>query len=641
MIVATAGHIDHGKTALLEALTGAAGDHRREERDRGITIDLGYRYIVVDAATTLGFIDVPGHERFVHNMLAGAAGVDVALLVVAADDGVMPQTREHLAILGLLGIPRLWIALSKIDRVDAARHAAVEVEIQTLLEGTGYREAPCFALSSYTGDGVAALKTALTDEAQALSERAADGHFRLSVDRAFSVSGAGVVVTGTALAGRVSVGDSLWSEGEKGQCRRLRVRGLHAQNRPADAAHAGQRVALNLAGERLKPEHVARGSWLVAEALRGTSKRVDIQLRLLNDAPRSLVHWTPVHVHLGAQRLMGRVALLEGSVLAPGDEALAQLVLDDHAHAVHGDAIVLRDQSAWFTLGGGRVLDPQAPARGRRTLARLAELATLARGGLETTLAERLESAVNGLAPEALERQYNRPQAFWQLPEKVQQVPTRRGQRLFSTSRWRQLGEAITQTLERFHQAQPDEPGADRARLRRFGMAHLEPAVYTALVDEALAIEAMCATGPWLHMSHHRVRLSAAEEALKARLWPLLEAGGNDPLWVRGLARHENIDEAQVRALLRKLSRMGELHQVVRDLFYPRATVESLAAVAVALAERDDGVSVVAFRNTLGLGRKRCIQLLEYLDHIGVTRRRGNSRYVRQESSVAQRLKTT
>ncbi|GAA3905802.1 selenocysteine-specific translation elongation factor [Halomonas cibimaris] len=640
MIVATAGHIDHGKTALLAALTGAGGDHRREERERGMTIDLGYRYAALDADTTLGFIDVPGHEKFIHNMLAGAGGVDIALLVVAADDGVMPQTREHLAILGLLGITRLWVVLTKTDRVDAARSEAVEADVRRLLAATGYSDAPCFALSSHTGDGVDALREALSRKAREIAARSDEGEFRLSVDRSFSVAGAGVVVTGTALAGRISVGDSLWSEDEHGRARRLRVRGLHAQNRPAQTATSGQRVALNLAGERLRPEHLPRGSWLVGEALRGTSRRLDIQLRVLEDAPRALAHWTPVHVHLGAQRLMGRVALLAGKTLAPGEEGPAQLVLEGYTHAVHGDAVVLRDQSAWFTLGGGRVLDPQAPARSRRTPERLAELALLAGGGLEATLLARLQTARNGLAPDALVRQYNYPGALRRLPAEVRSVSTRRGERLFARARWQALGEALTAALAAFHAQQPDEPGPDRARLRRFGLAYLEPAVYTALVDEALGAGAIRASGPWLHLPEHRIRLSAEEEALKARLWPLLEAGGNNPPWVRDLARRENVDEARVRALLRKLARMGELHQVVGDLFYPAAAVEALAAEAMALAESDAGLSVVAFRDRLGLGRKRCVQLLEYLDRIGITRRFGNLRGIREESSMVQRVRT-
>lgn len=644
MIVATAGHIDHGKTALLEALTGHAGDRRREERDRGITIDLGYRYADLGGETTLGFIDVPGHERFVHNMLAGAGGVDLALLVVAADDGVMPQTREHLAILALLGIPRLWVALTKCDRVDAKRRTEAEAEIMALLADGPFGRAPCFALSSISGEGVEPLRKALVAEARGVAQRADDDHFRLSVDRAFSVTGAGVVVTGTAIAGRVAVGDSLWLVDSQDGRQRVRVRGLHAQNREAETATAGQRVALNLAGDRLKAEQVERGSWLLPEALLGSSRRLDIRLNLLTDAPRALEHWTPVHVHLGAQHLTGRVALLEGASIAPGGAAIAQLVLDGHAHAVHGDALVLRDQSAWHTLGGGVVLDPMAPTRQRRTPARLAQLHALAEGEFEQALSVLLASAGNGLAPERLERQFNRPRVSWLLPDSAITLETPRGPRLFDAKRWRELGDALTEALGRFHEEQPDEPGPDRSRLRRYGVSQglpqLEPAVYAALVEAALADGRLASSGPWLHLPDHRVRLSEAEEVLKARLLVNLNDGGIDPPWVRDLARLEGNDEAEVRGLLRKLARMGELHQVVRDLFYPESTIETLADTAVSLADVDGTLRVVTFRDALGIGRKRCVQLLEHLDRIGVTRRFGNERRIREESSVVQRIRT-
>ena len=640
MIIATAGHIDHGKTALLEALTGHAGDRRREEQERGITIDLGYRYADLGGAVTLGFIDVPGHERFVHNMLAGAAGVDLALLVVAADDGVMPQTREHLAILALLGIARLWVALTKCDRVDAQRQATAKADIQALLACGPYADAPLFSLANITGEGIPALREALLAEAKTIAEHADTGHFRLSVDRAFSVSGAGAVVTGTALAGRVAVGDSLLLADINGSYQRVRVRGLHAQNQVTEEAQAGQRVALNLAGERLKAEQIHRGNWLLPPALLNPSRRLDIQLTLLATASRPLEHWTPVHVHLGAQRLTGRIALLEHTRLSPGASGLAQLVLDGHTNAVYGDRVVLRDQSAWHTLGGGIVLDPAAPIRQRRTPERLAQLHALALGGLEAALPVLLSAANNGLAPDTLERQFNRPQPSWHLPQGTVSKHTSSGPRLFAESVWQQHRSALVEALTRFHQEQPDEPGPDRSRLRRYALSYLEPAVFSALLDEALLDASVAASGPWLHMPDYQVRLSAAEEVLKSQLWPHIETAGIDPPWVRDLARLEQGDEAQVRALLLKLARMGQLHQVVRDLFYSESAIEKLAQCAITLAQSNNTLEVVEFRDALGLGRKRCVQLLEYLDRLGVTRRFANQRRVREESSMVLRIKT-
>lgn len=275
MIVGTAGHIDHGKTALLQALTGAQGDRRKEERERGITIDLGYAYATLGTDHPIGFIDVPGHERFIHNMLAGASGIDLLLLVVAADDGVMPQTREHLSIAQLLGIPRALVAITKQDRVDPARAVEVEQQVAELLDAGPYAGSSRFVVSAAQGSGIDDLRTALAAEAQRVSARSQSGYFRLAIDRAFSVAGAGVVVTGTAFAGRVAVGDELRLSPSG---RSVRVRGLHAQNQKAEAASAGQRVALNISGDRISVQHIHRGEWLVAPALHTPVTRLDIQL---------------------------------------------------------------------------------------------------------------------------------------------------------------------------------------------------------------------------------------------------------------------------------------------------------------------------------------------------------------------------
>ena len=630
MIVGTAGHIDHGKTTLLQALTGQAGDRRREERERGMTIDLGFQYLDLGLGEPVGFIDVPGHERFIHNMLAGAAGIDRVLLVVAADDGVMPQTREHLAIVELLGIPRALVAITKIDRVGAARVAEVADEVRQLLADGPYAGAPLFPLSALTGGGVAALRAALADEAGACRKHRTDGHFRLAVDRAFSIGGTGTVVTGTAFAGTVSVGNELLL-GPTGL--KVRVRGLRAQNRVVQQAGAGQRVALNLVGDRLTPERIHRGDWLLAPPLHAPTTRLDVQLRLLPGS-RPLRHWTPVHVHLGAQDVSGRVALLEGEVLEPGSQGLAQLVLNAPVHGVHGDALVLRDQRARQTLGGGRVLDPFAPSRQRRSPERLTQLRALAVDGLERALPVLLDHAANGLEPAVLERQFNRLPDSWQLPEGVLRVATRVGPRLFLAERWRQLGETLAAGLQRFHTEQPDELGPDRDRLRRYALPQLERPVFIARLEESLARGEVTSSGPWLHDPEHQVRLGEAEEVLKARLWPLLEAGGFDPPWVRDLARDTGTAEADMRLLLRKLARLGQLQQVVRDLFYPEATLRCAAQTLLALEVEQGAVRAAAFRDRIGLGRKRSIQLLEHFDRVGLTRRFGNERRVRRDSGL-------
>ncbi|WP_367237424.1 selenocysteine-specific translation elongation factor [Pseudomonas sp. Rh2] len=635
MIVGTAGHIDHGKTALLQALTGQAGDHRQEERARGMTIDLGYRYAsLAEGAPLTGFIDVPGHERFIHNMLAGAHGIDLVLLVVAADDGVMPQTREHLAIIELLGIPQALVAISKCDRVEPVRLLEVQAQVTELLAPGPYAGAPQFPLSSITGEGIGSLREALLAAERRVQQRSARGGFRLAVDRAFAVTGAGVVVTGTALAGLVSAGDTLCL-GKAGKP--VRVRGLHAQNQAALVAEAGQRVALNVTAERLTVEQVHRGDWLVPEWLHAPSMRVDIELTLLAGETRTFEHFSAVHVHLGTQDVTARVALLEGERLSAGQRMFAQLLLNAPLQAVHGDRLVLRDQRAQRTLGGGKVLDPFAPSRQRRSDERLRQLQVLRDAeGLEHALTTLLENAPGGVDPQRLERQFNRLRETWQLPDNVWVVATRQGQLLFDKGQWQRLRIRVLEQLAAFHEQEPDQLGPDRDRLRRFAALPLERPAFVSLLDELLNEGAIASSGAWLHLPSHKVQLSDADSALWSRLQPRLLEGQFDPPWVRTLASEEKCPEADVRLLLRKLARLGLVHQVVRDLFYPEATLQCMAELLLAQANETPIVQVAAFRDMLGIGRKRSVQILEYFDRIGLTRRVADQRHIRADSALAQ-----
>ena len=614
MIVGTAGHIDHGKTTLVHALTGVDTDRLKEEKARGISIELGYAYQPLEGGGVLGFVDVPGHERFIHTMLAGAAGIDFALLVVAADDGVMPQTREHLSILDLLGIERGAVALTKIDRVDTARMAEVERDLHRLLAETALAGMPVFAVSATDGQGIDALRAYLHAAAQAMPQLGTEGGFRLAVDRSFTLKGAGTIVTGTVFAGSVEAGDELvvTPSGKP-----VRLRSLHVMNRPAQVGQAGQRCALNLGG--VGKDEIARGDWIVSPRLHAPTARFDVRLTLWLRAPAALTHWAPVHLHLGAAHVMARVALLEGDSLAPGDSALAQLVADRPLGALHGDRFILRDADARHTLGGGRVLDPDAPARKRKTPLRLAELAKL---DIPDT-AQRLRSLldIRGLNLDLLAVHWNRDSLADALPPDSTLVRAGHQNWAFSAAHWQSLQEKLRADLAAFHEQFPDELGPDAARARRMFLPSLPAAAFAALADTLLVAGTLQRSGPWLHLPTHCIALNPEEESLYQRIRPWLAESPLDPPWMRDLARMSGKDEASMRGLLQKLARQGKLYQVVRDLFYLPESVAQLAALVQELEHATGEARAAEFRDRSGISRKRAIQVLEFFDRVGYTRR--------------------
>ncbi|WP_406868951.1 selenocysteine-specific translation elongation factor [Paraburkholderia fungorum] len=619
MIVGTAGHIDHGKTSLVRALSGVDTDRLKEEKARGISIELGYAYVPLDNGDVLGLIDVPGHEKLVHTMTAGASGIDFALLVIAADDGVMPQTREHLAIVGLLGIRCGAVALTKIDRVDAVRLKEVHDEVTAFLSGSVLQDASVFETNALHDDdaGVAALKAHLHAAAAEWRMKRDDGLFRLAVDRVFTLTGQGTIVTGTVVSGRVTVGDTMLLAPKN---QPVRVRSIHAQNRPAGSGRAGERCALNLAG--IEKSAIDRGDWIVDPRLSQASERIDVMLTLLADAPLTLEHWAPLHVHLGTQHQVAHVALLDGETLGAGQSARVQLVFERPVCALPGDRFVVRNAQADRTVGGGHVLDPFAPSRKRRSAERLAWLdairTMLDSGELDSLLAK----APFGLSRSLLERLTGMPAAMLALPSDTRVVELAgHDALLIADASWRALNTRLTTTLKQYHERSPDELGPDGSRLRRMAAPLVDDALWRALIDEAAARGEIVKRGPWLHLPDHAVTLDEADRALAATLLRALKEGRFDPPWVRDLANAHGVSEDRVRQLLRKLARQGELFQVVRDLFYHHEVIRELASIASSEAQKNAGtVAAAPFRDVTGLGRKRAIQLLEFFDRVGYTR---------------------
>lgn len=655
MIVGTAGHIDHGKTTLVRALTGVDTDRLPEEKKRGISIELGYAFLDVpeepgprDAfgvvppggsvglgaarrpTERIGFVDVPGHERLVHTMLAGATGIDFALLLVAADDGVMPQTREHLAVLSLLGLTRGAVVVTKADRADAARVQAVKDEAAALLHGTPLAGVPVLSVSAHSGDGLEALRALLFDAARTLPPRAgADAAFRLAIDRAFTLDGVGTVVTGTVHAGCVAVGDTLrLVPGE----REARVRSLHAQNQPVASAVAGQRCAVALVG--MAKEEIHRGQWLAAPAAAVASDRLDARLTLWHAEGRPLRTGAPVQVHLGAAGVPGTVAVLDGDVLEPGASARVQLVLREPIGAWHGERVVLRDVSATRTLAGGTVLDPHAPKRYRRTAQRLAELDALSLPSAEARLEALLLHSPQGVDLRRFAAAQGRSVAT--LPAGGLRHADAHGDWALGAAQAAAARSIVLAALAAFHERQPDEIGPYAARLRRLALPRLPEPLWRALLDALRGDGALALRGAFVHLPEHGVRLSASEERIAQKVAVPLAQAGFEGAWARDLARDGGESEALMRTTLARLAQRGELHQVVKDLYYPQATMARLAAIARRCAAEQGAGEVTAakFRDATGLGRKRAIQILEYFDRVGLLRRVGDLHKLRADSTL-------
>ncbi|MFO1190003.1 MAG: selenocysteine-specific translation elongation factor [Alphaproteobacteria bacterium] len=628
MIIATAGHIDHGKTLLVKALTGVDADRLPEEKARGMTIDLGYAYAPLPDGQILGFIDVPGHERFVHNMLAGMTGIDFALLVVAADDGVMPQTREHAAILDLLNIGQAAVALTKIDRVNADRVNAVTAEIAGLLAPTGLAGAPIFPVSSVTGEGLAALRTHLAAAAKATLGKAAAAGFRLAIDRCFTIAGAGIVVTGTVFAGTVRVADELVLS-PSGIA--VRVRKIHAQNRPAEQGTVGERCAINIAGAALSKDRVKRGDWLLDPRLHAPTDRLDVRLRVLDGESRPLRHWLPVHFHLGAVDLTARLATLAEKDIPPGQVAMAQIVLDRPIGALAGDRFVLRDQAATRTLAGGRVIDPFAPKRGRARPDRLRVLAALAGPDEGQALAALIESAENGCNLDTFARARNRPAAAIRTLAQASGAiveETAEGAVAIAERRARALGEQALAAVVAHHGEAPEAFGPDEGLLRRKVASRLAPELFAAVLRQQIARGALAKTGVFLHAPSHHPALAAADQPLWRAVRGRLVEGGIRPPAPRDLALSLGASEEDVMGLLARAQRLGLVVQVARRRFFMADAVARLAAVAEQLSRqtKDGTFTTTAYRDASGIGRGPAIEILEHFDRVGFTRRIDDAR---------------
>ena len=628
VIIGTAGHIDHGKSSLVEALTGTHPDRLAEEKRRGITIDLGFAFLEEDGVR-FGFVDVPGHERFVSNMLAGAAGIDLVMLAIAADESIKPQTREHFDICRLLGVKRGVVALTKSDLLEAEMLELVRLEAEDFLRGSFLEGAPIVPVSAKTGAGLAELRKALHDVAIAVTAKDTARYFRLPIDRAFAMKGFGTVVTGTLISGSVGVEDEVELV-PGGQ--RLRVRGLQSGGKSVGRATAGERTAVNLAS--IEHAAVRRGMTLTAPGRFRTTRRLDVRITLLPSAG-TLKHRARVHFHAGTTETIAEVYLYRQSELAPGHTAVAHLRLQDDVLALAGDHYIVRRFSPVVTIGGGVVLDPLARRPAARDTGRISFLETLAEGKRDEILTAMTDRAPFGLTLSDvqgrtgwLDAEVHRAAENLARADKVKIVSADPliflGRKMFD-----EIRRKTADRVARFHKDNPLSPGMAREDLRASLGKRVRPETFRAALEELAAEKNLELRGELIKRAGAEIELQPEETRAKEQIERAFSSAGLAVPAVKDVLAKLPVEGQRAEKLLQLLLREKNLVRVTHELVFHRQALANLRAQLSAYKQTKGArLTVPAFKDLTGITRKYAIPLLEYLDRERVTRRAGDERVI-------------
>jgi selenocysteine-specific elongation factor len=603
LIITLAGHVDHGKTSLVQALTGVDTDRLAEEKRRGLTIDLGFAYLK-DGDTTVGFVDVPGHHKFIHNMVAGVSADQHALLVIAADDGPMPQTREHLQILELIGVSEGTVALTKCDRVSAEQLDAARAGAKALVSGSCLADAEILETAVPTGQGIEALKSHLLAAAGRLQKRSSSGEFRMPIDRAFTISGAGVVVTGTVHTGEVAGDDSLTLFPAMTE---VRVKSLRAQDTAASKAIPGDRAALNLAG--VEADQVERGQWLTSDPT--ATSEFSLNLQVLEDFPRPVRHWLPVHVYHATTHTTGHIALLTPERLAPGETRLAEIVTDELLLLRRDDRLIIRDQGLDRTIGGGAVVST-APARGRRrSEARLKQLDADSASDPTIALAQHLK--IGALPLDRFARNWDLSKG--QLENLIDDSgAVIRANHAIAQEVWRSWRDVLLEEIEQRHRADAALQGLKQSELNSV----LERTFVPLLLGELVADGKLEASAGRYQPAAHEVLLSDAEQGLLDRVQPLLAQP--QPPSLGDMAKQFRLGVGDLAKRLHPLVAKKVLIRISDTRYYLPEHLKQMAEVARSL-DAEGPFTVRQYRDASGIGRNVAIEVLEYFDRVGFTRR--------------------
>ncbi len=628
--VGTAGHIDHGKTTLVKALTGIDADRLKEEKERGITIDIGFANLRVDKQTTIGFIDVPGHERFVKNMLAGVGGIDAVMLVIAADESVMPQTREHLDICSLLHVKRGLTVLTKVDATDPDLVDLVEIEVHELLKGSFLEGAPVIRVSSVSGDGIPQLTAALQTIAREVPGKDDSQIFRLPIDRAFTMKGFGTVVAGTLIAGRVRTDDEVEIlPGRQG----ARVRGIQVHGDSVPEARAGQRTALNL--QRIELDEVERGMVVTPPGVFAPSVAFDVHVELLASAPAPIVRRKRIRFHIGTAEVMGYVVLLGQDELQPGQAAFAQVLLERPAFALPGDRFIIRQYSPMLTLGGGEILDGR-PERHRRSDLTVPERLEILHG---SPLNERIASLIEVAGTQAMDLEelvgrlgLGRDQVERALDELAREGAIRdigeTARVVVAAATLEDAAATLLTAVRQFHRSEPLTKGIGREDLKGRTLRNASLLLFRAALDHLVETHQITLDQDIVHEHGRVVTLGGQEARIREQLEVRFRALGLQAPSADEIIRDLQLDQAPARKILQLMVKDQTVVKITEGMLVDRAALQKLIDHVRALKTAHKSFGVKEFKELTGLSRKFAVPLLEYLDTQRVTRRVGDERVI-------------
>lgn len=632
MLIATAGHVDHGKSTLVKALTGTDTDRLPEEKKRGLTIEPGFAYRLTPQGKQIGFVDVPGHEKFIRNMASVVAAVDIALLVIAADDGIMPQTREHVSILSLFGVQKTIVAITRCDLVDQATLDTCTAEALEFLKSCGMEVSATRAVCAIDGTGIDDLLSDIENLADMHHQAEADGLFRMAVDRSFTLHGSGTVVTGTVFHGSLSESATINILPANIQSRVRSIRVNNSPIGPGEFVLPGQRVALNL--NNVKPANVKRGAWITSTEHNALTKCLDVHVTLLQDSDAPLKHWTPLHIHIGSAALTGRIALYDERRLEPGTGTYAQLVLNSESHAVFGDRFILRDQSAMHTLGGGSVIDPFANRSRVFRKNRRSMLEALHQNNCEKALLSALRVSKNGLSATEFRLSRNLSEEKFKTmlieQQNVSLIHESNKPRLLDRQITSDTEEQINVSINQFHHNNPTATGPlqedvfrEMAREQMIGREYFDLAV-SNLVNKKI-VERYARV---LKLVSHLPKLETGDQQWLDGLLEYIKPDTLKPPAVSEIAKNMDEDRDDLLDVLHRFSTLGYFIKVTENRYFHPLAVEKLGNIATELshAHQPTGFNAKMYRDQTGIGRNITIDVLEYFDRTGLTQRRADCR---------------